>query len=494
MRRISITIIIVIVGLTYGGQNKRTTKVEQGFNLANEQIAADLTIPQSINFQGYLYQAGNPVTDTMNMWFGIYDASSGGSLLYQITINNVEVIQGYFNAILTSIPSTVFPTGGPIRYLEIKAPSNQSALTPRTQLVSVGYGYHSLTSDTAEYAKAASISRPITPPIYSTEIRDTTIITAKIKDAMVTNPKLADNSVSTSKIQDGAITTSKIADGNITMPKINQSSATAGQVIKWTGSAWAPRNDSIGGGSGVTSVSQSTGITCSPNPITTTGSVSFDQTWGDGRYVNTTGATMTGNLVMMGSRVDIKKSSGEASGRIYSDNTYDYWILYSSSDDLYFDSNAHTGTDWIMNIDYYSGDVTCNYDFYCNGTKYFVEDHPTDLNKEIIYACLEGSEVGTYYRGSAQLINGEAIVLLPEHFGFVTTENNLTAQVTPRGNCNGLYVEFVSTQKLVVKELQGGKSNVQFDYLIQGIRKGYENHDVIRDKKHRVKKGLVSER
>ncbi|RKZ30519.1 hypothetical protein DRQ33_07800, partial [bacterium] len=40
------------------------------------------------------------------------------------------------------------------------------------------------------------------------------------------------------------------------------------------------------GGGGVDTVNQGTGITCSPNPITATGTISFDQTWGDGIYVN----------------------------------------------------------------------------------------------------------------------------------------------------------------------------------------------------------------
>jgi hypothetical protein len=31
------------------------------------------------------------------------------------------------------------------------------------------------------------------------------------------------------------------------MPKINQAGATIGQVIKWTGTTWAARNDSAGG-------------------------------------------------------------------------------------------------------------------------------------------------------------------------------------------------------------------------------------------------------
>jgi len=55
------------------------------------------------------------------------------------------------------IPNSVFPVSGPIRYLEVKAPSTGPALTPRISLVSVGYSYHSITSDTAEYAKEAPV-------------------------------------------------------------------------------------------------------------------------------------------------------------------------------------------------------------------------------------------------------------------------------------------------------------------------------------------------
>jgi hypothetical protein len=63
--------------------------------------------------------------------------------------------------------------------------------------------------------------------------------------------------------------------------------------MKWTGSAWAPRNDSVGqpGGSGtVTSVSQATGVVCSPNPITSTGTVGFDTVWGGSRYAPVSGS------------------------------------------------------------------------------------------------------------------------------------------------------------------------------------------------------------
>jgi len=189
MNKINILLIILILGLAYGVQNKGNI-VGQGFSLA-----ADLTIPKSINFQGYLYRDGNPMDTTMDMWFGIYDAPSVGTQLFQQTINNVIVSKGWFTVSLDNIPNSVFPVAGPPRYLEVKAPSSGPALSPRISLVSVGYSYHSITADSAEYAKAAPLSRPITPPIYSTEIRDTTITTAKIKDGAVTSAKILDATI-----------------------------------------------------------------------------------------------------------------------------------------------------------------------------------------------------------------------------------------------------------------------------------------------------------
>jgi len=116
-----------------------------------------------------------------------------------------------------------------------------------------------------------------------------------------------------------------------------------------------------------------------------------------------------------------------------------------------------------------------------NGTKDFVQPHPTDPSKVIVYASLEGGEAGTYYRGSARLDHGTAVIELPAHFSLVTEEEGLTVQVTPREDCNGLYVAEVTTTSIVVKELQGGTSNVRFDFFINGIRAGYADYEVIRE-------------
>jgi hypothetical protein len=118
------------------------------------------------------------------------------------------------------------------------------------------------------------------------------------------------------------------------------------------------------------------------------------------------------------------------------------------------------------------------------GTKNFVMPVPGDSTKEIVYVSLEGPEAGTYIRGTARLTNGEAVIELPEHFSMVTAEEGLTVQVTPWEDCNGLYVAERSTSRIVVRELRGGRSNIKFDYLVQGVRKGYENYQVVQEKRN----------
>ncbi len=80
-------------------------------------------------------------------------------------------------------------------------------------------------------------------------------VTLAVATGGVTGAMLAANSVDSSKIADGtvgtadlaniAVTAAKIGNGEVTMAKINQSGATTGQVIKWSGSAWAPAADGL---------------------------------------------------------------------------------------------------------------------------------------------------------------------------------------------------------------------------------------------------------
>ncbi|MEO0068256.1 MAG: hypothetical protein ABIK23_03895 [candidate division WOR-3 bacterium] len=133
--------------------------------------------------------------------------------------------------------------------------------------------------------------------VTSADIRDTTIITAKIKDGAVTSAKIADGTIVRADVasnfkapysdtadyakaapavdsarvaanahklqgkdtialsnkyvdegQTNSVTSVMITDGTIVGADLNQMGAGSGQVLKWTGSLWAPANDSVGQG------------------------------------------------------------------------------------------------------------------------------------------------------------------------------------------------------------------------------------------------------
>ncbi|MCP4643451.1 MAG: hypothetical protein GY851_23590, partial [bacterium] len=111
-----------------------------------------------------------------------------------------------------------------------------------------------------------------------------------------------------------------------------------------------------------------------------------------------------------------------------------------------------------------------------SGTKSWVNPDPDDPTKAIVYATLEGGENGTYWRGTARLTDGFAEVALPDHFRKVTSpEHPVTVTVTPVGECNGLMLVERGNERIVVKELMGGQSDVEFDFIIMGMRLGYED-------------------
>lgn len=112
------------------------------------------------------------------------------------------------------------------------------------------------------------------------------------------------------------------------------------------------------------------------------------------------------------------------------------------------------------------------------GTKNFVQRNPENAKQDIVYAALEGPEAGTYTRGSGTLVNGVARISLPHHFGLVTERKSLTVQLTPRGSWSQLYVESLSSTELVVRSASGKTG--QFDFLVQGVRKGFSDFKVVR--------------
>ncbi len=123
----------------------------------------------------------------------------------------------------------------------------------------------------------------------------------------------------------------------------------------------------------------------------------------------------------------------------------------------------------------------------CSGgkTDRFVAEHPRDPTQEISYYVQEGPEVGVYLRGRAHLAEGRARVSLPEHFGDVASPDGLTVQLTPRSAASlGVAATSLSTSEIVIEELFEGRGEYDVDYVVHGVRKGYEAYPVVQPKRH----------
>lgn len=115
--------------------------------------------------------------------------------------------------------------------------------------------------------------------------------------------------------------------------------------------------------------------------------------------------------------------------------------------------------------------------------KSFMVDNPDDDTTDIYYACVEGPEAAMYVRGTAQLVNGEAIVTLPRHFTAMALAAGITVQITPlSADCNGIAVVKKGTDTFAVKELMRGTSNASFDWEVKAVRAGFEDFEVVRPK------------
>lgn len=114
--------------------------------------------------------------------------------------------------------------------------------------------------------------------------------------------------------------------------------------------------------------------------------------------------------------------------------------------------------------------------------KNFRIPHPTQADKEIWYASLEGPEAGAYVRGTGQLVNGEGIVNFPDHFSAIANAQSMTVVLTPlSADSEGMAVVEKTAQGFKVKELRRGTGNYSFDWEVKAVRKGYENYRPVRN-------------
>ena len=75
--------------------------------------------------------------------------------------------------------------------------------------------------------------------------------------------------------------------------------------------------------------------------------------------------------------------------------------------------------------------------------------HPTKGDgHRLRYACIEGPEVGVYYRGR---LKGSNIIELPEYWKNLVHENSITVQLQPIGKNQNLVIESFNSEYIVIE-------------------------------------------
>jgi len=148
---IAIVLILFTASATQGGKVSTKETLVQ-----SDETRLTMATPHEINYQGWLgnTQDTTGVTGNYDLTFRLYDADTGGNLLWTEAKTGVRVEKGIFNIYLGSqnpLPPALF-TGEPL-WLEVKV--GTEILSPRKKLASVGYAIKSETADKASYADTA---------------------------------------------------------------------------------------------------------------------------------------------------------------------------------------------------------------------------------------------------------------------------------------------------------------------------------------------------
>jgi len=131
------------------------------------------------------------------------------------------------------------------------------------------------------------------------------------------------------------------------------------------------------------------------------------------------------------------------------------------------------------------GDLEVGGDLQVTGTKNFVQTVDTTAGpKNVHYTSIEAGEVRTEHTGVAEMEDGHALIELPDHFDMVTSdEEPIAVQVTANAE-EKVQPQVVekSTRYVSVEDFSDGPDDYSISYTVKGIRAGFEDEDVVRER------------
>ncbi|UCC79134.1 MAG: hypothetical protein JSW64_12790, partial [Candidatus Zixiibacteriota bacterium] len=184
------------------------------------------SVPRTMSYQGFLKDAGgDPVTDTLEITFRVYDVEFGGAALWTEAVPDISIIEGKFSAVLgETLPINLsFDVD---YWISLQVESDPQELAPRLKLHMSSYAAR---SDTSDCALNSDLLDGLDSGDFASAIHN--------HDAEYVNEGQAD-----------AVSSAMIMDGTIQFGDIGQNGAGAGQVMKWNGSDWTAAEDETGTG------------------------------------------------------------------------------------------------------------------------------------------------------------------------------------------------------------------------------------------------------
>ncbi|MEW5874713.1 MAG: hypothetical protein AB1752_05980 [Candidatus Zixiibacteriota bacterium] len=388
-------------------------------------VAVLAQAPTTMMYQGRLTDLdGAPLTGSRTVTFRIYGVASGGTALWLETRTVTCDANGVFATELgttTAFDRTVF--NGSKRYLGITI-SGDSEMLPRQVIASSPYALSAEIAGEVPGGGTGDITS-VAAGSGLTGGGTTGDVTLSVATAGVTSTMLANQAVIREKIAPSAVGTDEIANASVGYNDLSFDCVTSTEIVDF----------SIG----------DTDI----GPSAVGGYQLKDQV--------DFGSVGVPGLILL----------GDADGDVSSGIDGDFGGFFGAAVEVYDADGFLTA-----GINGWSGEVY-------GLTKSFIVADPQDQSRMIRYTSIEGPEAAIYCRGKAALQGGVAHVDFPEHFTSMVDEGSITVSLTPRSrDSRGLAVLTTTAGGMDVGELNSGDGSYEFDYVVYGVRKGYEDYQV----------------
>lgn len=195
-------------------------------------------------------------------------------------------------------------------------------------------------------------------------------------------------------------------------------------------------------------------------------------------------------------------TTGVAGGLIDHSNEYDNYAgisngLFARKTDINTLNWSNQGLNTMIGLGIYGGVMGgwikgLVYGVNLSGERYGVYVHGKTITNNLIVTLNDvnkESRVPTYSsqsmkveisdKGKSTLKNGISVVKFNSSFSDLVSEReDIIITITPIGKSKGLYIEKISNTEFIVKENDNGNSNLQFNWIAIGVKKGFESPEI----------------